>query len=279
MPVTLDRPPSRVCSAFGADPAALEPVAGEPGWRSGPVVLRPVHDKAEIAWAARTLAAANVAGLRVAVPARATDGRQVVGGWMAYRDPDGVRALESAGARVDDLVLASVKLHQAVADWERPAFLAARTDLWAVADRMAWGEVDPDLDEARGGRWFEVLAGAAKAPTEPCQVVHGNLFRSVRFTEDGTPVVLDFPPYYRPAEWGTALVAVDAVVAGVAGGALLDRWAHLASWGQMLLRAMLFRLAGHALDGASPPENLDALRAAAGVVSEFVQTGSAERRR
>lgn len=270
MPKILERPPARVCSAFGTSREALQPLPGESGWRSGPVVLRPVVDKAEVTWVTKALATVSLPDIRIAQPARATDGRQIVGGWMAYRDPDGTFSRESGQVRFDDLVLTSVKLHQALAPLERPAFLAKRTDTWAQADRVAWGEQELVLDESRGGRWFEVLAGAAKPVPTPDQVVHGNLYRGVRFAEDGVPTVLDFQPYFRPAEWASALVAVDAVAFGGADGALLDRWAHLACWGQMLLRAMLFRLAAHALDPGSRPESLDALRRAAGIVSEFV---------
>lgn len=265
---TLERPPPHVCSAFGTRQEDLEPLVTEPGWRSGPVVLRPVGDKSELAWATRTLAKISVPGLRIAMPARSTDGRQIVGGWMAYRDPDG-----TFGGRTpsfDDLVLASVKLHQAIAHLERPDFLDKRTDLWATADRIAWGEQEAGIDETRGGRWFEILAGSAKAVSLPDQVVHGAVYRSVRVMPGSAPVVLDFRPYFRPAEWGSALVVVDAVATGGADGALVDRWAHLPEWPQMLLRAMLFRLAGHALDPASSPERLEGLRRAAGIISEFI---------
>jgi uncharacterized protein (TIGR02569 family) len=211
-------------------------------------------------------AADHVESIEVVTP----DGRQVVGGWMAYRvdpvDP------ENGGGRPhpDDLVLVSVKLHQALAGVEPPSFIAQRDDSLARADRAAWGEEEVELDQSRGGRWFELLAGSAKPAPVPNQLAHGDLYRSVRLGSDGIPTVIDFRPFHRPAEWASALVVVDAIVAGDAGAGLIDRWSHLPGWPQMLLRAMLFRLAAHALAPRAPEAELEGLRRAAGLVSEAI---------
>lgn len=274
MTSTRERPPLRVCAAFGIDPEELEPVdenPAEPGWRSSRVVLRPATDAAEAVWAGRSLGSISLPDLRIARPAQATDGRSIVGGWMAYRTAGSeVEVDETTDGRpsVDEIVLASVKLHQALSRLPRPEFIAKRTDLLARADRVAWGEERAELDESRGGRWFEILSGAASASTLPDQVVHGSLFRSVRFTGDRQPTVVDFRPYFRPAEWATALVVVDAIVLNVAGATLIERWAHLPAWRQMLLRATLFRLAAHALDEGADERVLDGLRRAAVLVGE-----------
>lgn len=256
-----------MCAAFGIDAEQLEPIAAEPGWRSSGVVLRPVTDSAEAMWVGRALGAVDLPDLRIARPAQATDGRRIVAGWMAYRTAE-ESAVADGRPRVDDIVLTSVKLHQALASLPEPAFIAKRKDLLARADRLAWGEEQADLDEARGGRWFEVLAGAARRVSLPSQVVHGSLFASVRLGADGKPTVMDFRPYFRPAEWGTALVVVDAIVANAAGATLIDHWAHLPAWRQMLLRATLFRLAAHALDPNAEEQPLDGLRRAAALVSQ-----------
>lgn len=272
---TRRRPPAHVCAAFGTSLDQLLPLRSGPGWRGGAVVLRPVADNAEVGWLTRHLGRISLPDLRIAQPARSTDGRQIVGGWMAYRiaeEPEGAEADQSTRERprFDDIVLTSVKLHQALADLPRPGFIAERDDVLAVADRLAWGEEQLELAETKGGRWFEILAGSAKPVRLPDQVVHADLYRSVRFAGDAPPSVIDFRPYYRPAEWGSALVVVDAIVLGGADSALIQRWSHLPSWPQMLLRAMLFRLAAHALNEESPESEMDGLRRAAGLVSEFV---------
>ncbi|WP_028848942.1 TIGR02569 family protein [Thermocrispum agreste] len=270
MPVTRERPPLRVCAAFNVDPESLRPLADGSGWRGDGVVLRPATDSVEAVWAARALGSIVLPDVRIARPSRATDGRAIVGGWMAYRLAAG-SGDEVAEERpsVEEIVLVSVKLHQALINVPRPDFIDKRTDVLARADRVAWGEEEVELDEANGGRWFEILAGAARETKLPNQVVHGSLFRSVRLAGDRVPTVFDFRPYYRPAEWATALVVVDAVVANAAGATLIQQWSHLPDWRQMLLRATMFRLAAHALDPESAgEETLDGLRRAAVLVGE-----------
>src|SRR5207249_2927823 len=144
---------------------------------------------------------------------------------------------------------AALKLALAAADEPRPDF--RREDIGALADRIAWEEADVSIDETKGGRWFEVLAVARRRVRLPDQVVPGDLFGAVLFDGPARPGIVDFDPFYRPAEWGAAIAAVDAVSWGGADVELLHRWSHLPEWSQLLLRALLFRLAWHALDPRS----------------------------
>ena len=62
------------------------------------------------------------------------------------------------------------------------------------------------------------------------------------------------------------MIGVDAVAWGGADEALLDRWAHLDAWPQVLLRAVLHRLALHAQHPDSSPRTLAGLERAADLV-------------
>ena len=148
-------------------------------------------------------------GLRVAKPVRSTDGRWIVGGWTASRFVPG-----TPEHRGDASVLAAVKLHRATAGLPRPDFLDARKDVDAVADRIAWEELEVPLDETKGGRWFEVLAGARRPINLPPQVAHGELLAGLLFDGDAAPASSTSCPYYRPGEYGAAIVAVDALAWG-----------------------------------------------------------------
>ncbi|WP_051116301.1 TIGR02569 family protein [Amycolatopsis nigrescens] len=260
-----ERPPEHVRAAFGVRGVDIEPLPGGSGWRCGDLVLKPVSDKAHAAWVARALDQVRLPELRVARPVRSTDGRWIIAGWTANRYVSGVPE-----PRHDEVVLAAVKLHQATVGVARPDFLRHRKDVDAVADRIAWEEAEEPIDEYRGGRWFEVLSGARRPIRLPAQVVHGELSGAVLFDGTAPPGVVDFMPYYRPAEWGAAIVAVDALAWGGADIELLHRWSHLPEWPQLLLRAMLFRLAAHALNPRSPRATLDGLHAAAGDLSELI---------
>ncbi|MFE0028253.1 TIGR02569 family protein [Amycolatopsis sp. NPDC059021] len=262
---TIECPPGLVCAAFGRAEGELEALPDSAAWRCGDIVLKPVTDKAATLWTARALDHVDEPGLRVAKPVRSTDGRIIVGGWSATRFVPG-----TPEHRFDEVVLAAVKLHRATVDLPRPDFLAQRKDVDAVADRIAWGELELPLDETKGGRWFEVLAAARRPISLPDQVAHGELLAGLLFDGDTAPGLVDFVPYYRPGEWGAAIAAVDALAWGGATMALLDRWAHLPEWPQLLLRAVLFRLAANALNPRSTRAALDGLRAAAREVSEVL---------
>ncbi|MBN9744956.1 TIGR02569 family protein [Amycolatopsis sp. A1MSW2902] len=262
---TLERPSERVCNAFGSDADAITLLPDSETWHAGDVVFKRVTDRSQALWTARALDFAEDPGLRIAKPVRSRDGRWIVGDWSAWRYLPG-----TAEHRCDEAVLAAVRLHRTTADLPRPDFLSARDDIDAVADRIAWEELDRPLSEEKGGRWFEILAPARRPIKLPHQVAHGELLAGLLFDGDEAPGVVDFVPYYRPGEWGAAIAAVDSLIWGGATGALLERWAHLPEWPQLLLRAILFRLASHALDPRSTNAALDGLRAAAREVSAIL---------
>jgi uncharacterized protein (TIGR02569 family) len=248
---TPEPPPSHVRAAFGARDAEPELIDGGPAWRCGDAAIRPAGKPAEATWVARTLDALDVPNLRVSRPLRSTDGRYVVGGWAATKYLAG-----RAEPRYDEVVAVAVRLHQATADLPRPRFIDARTDVFAVADRCSWDEYEVPLDSDLGGRLFETLSGSRKPVALKPQVVHGDLFGNVLFAGSAPPAIIDFTAYWRPAEWAAAVVVVDALAWGGADEGLIERWAHLPEWPQLLLRAVLFRLAVHALHPKSGPASM-----------------------
>lgn len=235
-----------------------ELVGAGPLWRCDEIALRPVTNPAEASWVAQTLGELHVPDLRIGRPLRSSDGRWVVGGWVAFRHIEG-----RVEPRYDDVVSASLRLHKATADLPTPRFLSARADVFAMADRAAAGVEEAPLDPARGGRLFAVLSGSRKPLGLRSQVVHGDLFGNVLFVGDAAPGIVDFTAFYRPAEWAAAVVVVDALAWGGADEGLPRRWSHLSEWSQVLLHALLFRLAVHALHPHSTQESLRGLERAA----------------
>jgi hypothetical protein len=73
-------------------------------------------------------------------------------------------------------------------------------------------------------------------------------------------------PFWRPVEWAAAVIVVDALAWGGGEPELLTSWAHLDGWPQVLLRALLFRVALHAQHPASSPAALRGLEAAADLI-------------
>lgn len=56
------------------------------------------------------------------------------------------------------------------------------------------------------------------------------------------PVVIDWPPYFRPAGLANAIAATDAVTFRGAPLSLLEEWSSGEDWDQLLVRALLYRL-------------------------------------
>ncbi len=261
--MSIEPPPEHVLSAFGlsgVQPEALG-AAWEGGWRCGEVVLSMVAENARAAWSARVRETLFVDGVRLARPVRSTDGRYVVSGWRADTFVAG-----QPEPRHDEVVSAAVRLHEATGKLERPRFLTqgptapwADVDVFIAADRAAWEErplqsvpaaartPSPTADGQRSVELINQLAGLRRPTKSPNQLVDGDLYGTVLFAGAAAPGITDITPYWRPASWAAGVVVVDALSWGDADEGLIDRWNALPEWPQMLLRALMFRLAVHAL--------------------------------
>ncbi|OAR21807.1 TIGR02569 family protein [Mycobacterium leprae] len=280
--MTVEPPPEHVLSAFGLTGVQPVPLGAswEGGWRCGEVVLSMVADNARAAWSARVRETLFVDGIRLARPVRSTDGRYVVSCWRANTFVAG-----TPEARHDEVVSAAVRLHEATGKLERPRFLTqgptarwADVDIFIAADRAAW-EGRP-LQSVPSGVWaapmttdgqrsvdlINQLAGLRKPTRSPNQLVHGDLYGTMLFVGTAAPGITDITPYWRPASWAAGVVVVDALSWGEADDGLIERWNALPEWPQMLLRALMFRLAVHALHPRSTAEAFPGLARTAALV-------------
>lgn len=201
-------------------------------------MLKPTEDGSETRWIAELLARIAEDGFRLARPLRALDGRWVVEGWSASWFVEGEPGPDG---RWVELLTAARAFHAALSVSPRPGFLPSRTHRWAVADRVAWGEasvtavpqVAPLLARLESAR-LPLAAG--------CQLVHGDLSGNVLFAEGQVPAIIDFSPYWRPAAFADAIIAVDGLLWFGAAPDLLRRAASTSDFPQFLLRALIFRL-------------------------------------
>jgi uncharacterized protein (TIGR02569 family) len=228
-------PPPRAVAAFGGtgDPVAL---AGGRGmsWRAGDIVLKPADaGDEELRWLASSVPDAPV---RLARPVITERGRVTVEGWMAV-------PYLAGGPRTRawlDIVAAGDALHTALRGLDRPAFLERRTHRWAIADRAAWDELA--VAPPRPSPLLDRLVRLTTPIGLPSQLIHGDLTGNVLFADDHPPAVIDLSLYWRPADYAAAIVIADALLWEGARlpdvEPLLDRPAM----GQLLVRALRFRL-------------------------------------
>lgn len=277
-----ERPPEHLLAAFGLKGGDPVPVGDgwDGGWRCGEVVLTLVADPARAAWSAKVRENLFVDGLRLARPVRSTDGRYVVSGWRADTYVAG-----SPEPRHDEVVSVGVRLHEATANLDRPRFLTQApvppwtdVDVFTAADRAAWEDrplnnlppgapVPPETeDRERSRELLGQLAGLRKPTKSASQLVHGDLYGTVLFAGTAAPGITDITPYWRPPSWAAGVAVVDALSWGEADDELIERWGDLPEWPQMLLRALMFRLAVHALHPRSTAEAFPGLLRTAALV-------------
>lgn len=197
-------------------------------------------------------------------PVRSPIGRYVVAGWRADTFVAG-----TPNRGTIEVVSASVRLHEATANLERPRFSPAaggagrmstcsspptgrpgRTGCCSAAGRRA--------GLARLGRRTEVggadqsatpYASPPAVPVGWCTVtVRHRALRRCRM-----PGITDITPYRRPAARRSASSSWTRWPGGDADDGLLERWSPLPEWPQMVLRALMFRLAVHVHCTRGPP--------------------------
>lgn len=231
-------PPRHVLAAFGSA-GDLVPLAGGRGlaWRVGDLVFKPA-DLAldEIAWQADVLPTVDSPEVRLSFPQRTVHGELVVDGWTAWSYLPG----EHREGRWSEVIAVGDRFHEAIAGLARPAFIAARTDPWAIGDRVAWGEapIEPYRDVPHVAR----LAAIRRPVDIGSQLIHGDLSGNVLFSEELPPAVIDLSLYWRPAAFASAIVVADALVWEGADESLLEAVVDVDDFGQMLVRALLYRL-------------------------------------
>jgi uncharacterized protein (TIGR02569 family) len=230
-----------VLAAFGLAAASARPLGGGRGraWSVGDVVVKPVDDEAEAVWTGDVLSGLVEYGFRINRPVRSLAGSWVVDGWSAAERLAGEHDTSSRWA---DVIKAGAALNAALAGLSRPGFLDLRTHPWAVGDRVAWGEAPLDVVHEALVPLAERLTRHLCPDDTPSQVIHGDLTGNVLFAPGLPPAVIDFTPYWRPARFCLAIVAVDALLWHAA-----PTWLGRAVPGaedrtSLLARAALYRL-------------------------------------
>lgn len=234
--------PAPVAEAFGADRAKLRRMPGgqERTWTDDDIVLKPADNPVEHGWVCEVFESwPEGVDVGVPEPVRASNGSWVYAGWAAHC------YLPGRSARMawepDVIRAAGEAFHLYTSRLDKPSFLDLRTDAWSYGDRVAWEDAEPVAD----GPTLEQITSLREVlrPVDArSQVIHGDLGGNVLIT-DGRPVVIDWPPYYRPVGFALAVAAGDAVRWEDVPVEFLDDWADVPDWYQLVARALVYRLA------------------------------------
>ncbi len=300
------RPSPAVLASFGvqagADPVPLPGGQGT-SWRAGELVLKPAGDPRVARWTAglylslsgladpgfrvprplRTVPASRAAGNEATGEEAAGDwiaADPVTGAWVAWRWLPGEPA-DWAGRSPSwpRLIEASRAFHAALAGRAAPPWLGTDGSPWTTGDQVAWGERDPGsvlagATEPLAGQLRSLLA-ALRPVSLPAQLIHGDLGGNVLFADGEPPAIIDFSPYWRPAGLPLAVAAVDALMWAGADPAILGPLAIQdgsgpAGFGQLLARALVYRLVTEVIFRRGAPAALGAVARAARPVTGLV---------
>jgi uncharacterized protein (TIGR02569 family) len=265
-------PPPAALEAFGvtAVPKRLDGGQGTT-YRAGDVVLKPAEGPLS-RWRAEVLSSLpGSARFRVPRPLRTRAGGWVAAGWEAM----GAVAGDPTPHRPDQVIAAGTAFHQALASLPAPAILAERNDPWSYADRLAWNEPVPTGTTAPSALLEPLLAARRPVSAVP-QLVHGDLLGNVLFAPGLPPAIIDWSPYWRPPAWAYAVAVIDALCWHGAGPDLITRYADQPSWPQMLLRALIFRIATWDAAGWHPQPS-SVYEPVASLALTYAQTGALHR--
>jgi uncharacterized protein (TIGR02569 family) len=214
-------------------------------WRTGEIVLKPLDMPiGALAWLDERLAPlAQASSVRLSLPIRSRSGCLVVDGWTAFPFLPG----SHQPGRWLEVIAAGEAFSRLVEHLPRPEFIQARGDEWARADRAAWGE--EDIAGLADIPHISRLLGALRPVAARSQLVHGDLTGNVLFHERASPAVIDLSLYWRPASYGSAIVAADAISFENAPDTLLRDADTTPEFVQCFARALIFRIATDCLRG------------------------------
>ncbi|MEP7177656.1 MAG: TIGR02569 family protein [Pseudonocardiales bacterium] len=253
-------PSSGTARAFAAAGEPI-PLGGgqQTAWRVGSTVFKRADTAPEVlTWLEQLLTSLDGrSDFRVAPPLRSTSGSLIVDGWTAWRYEPG----QFVARRWAEIIEVSRDFHPAVAAVPRPRFLDRRDDNWAVADRVAWGEVT--AENYAGVNHVAALSAALRPIEAAQQLIHGDLTGNVLFSDGLPPLVIDLSPYWRPPTMAAAIVVADALVFEGADRKLVDRMMFaLPDFDQFLLRALIYRTVTDWLANRDRATTADPYRAA-----------------
>jgi hypothetical protein len=140
------------------------------------------------------------------------------------------------------ILTAGAALHAALSGVERPSFLDVRDDVWSLGDRAAWGDDSPVVIHDEFGPALEGLLAFRSPSRLASQVIHGDLTGNVLFADPAAPAIVDFVPYWRPADFALAIVVADAIAWHHAAPGLARSLPSAEDPRSILARAAIYRL-------------------------------------
>jgi len=267
MASVADRPPKHVLDIFSATGEASRLEGGEGRtYRAGNIVLKPIDDESGSVWVAELFSRVTARNLRIPKPVRSVHGTWVIDSWCAWEWVEGEPDLTG---HWPEKLQVSKDFHDAVHDIPKPMFLSEMESPYRRADRIAWDEEPLSGCQQPFREALEALARLREPIQADNQLIHGDMDGNILFAKGEVPAVIDLAPYWRPADYASAIIVADALDWGGADPSIFEVVEHIPGFDQLLIRAEMFRIGisdGFHGEGAERTPQLDTYLKTIGVI-------------
>lgn len=230
-------PAKDVIKAFGGKSEAINLPGGEgSSYRVDDIVLKPVYSKDQTVWNANILSNIRENGFRVSRPIKSINGTWTYKGWHAFKFQEGEEVRGNWNKKIE----VSKKFHEALREIQKPDFIGNRNNPWESADISVWQGDLSFKPEIR--KYTNSLIKLKKPVCIQEQLIHGDMTGNILFHQKLKPLVIDFSPYWRPANYAIAIIITDSIVWEKAPDSLLNSLSNTHENNQLLIRAILWRI-------------------------------------
>ncbi len=247
-------PNQDILNAFSVSGEPILLTGGEGNcYRVDNLVLKPTRNSIESSWIAEINNTLENKKFRIPKPIKAKDGLWVYNAYVANEYLEG----SVQKGKYIEAIKISKEFHKSLLNIPKPDWFDKKEDVFAVADRMAWGEM-PVHDYQVANEPLKIIFNLLKKNHLPSQLIHGDWGpEQILFHETLSPVILDMTPYFRPAEYPIADMLISAIVNDGADISIIDLGKDIKDFDQLLLRAFIFRICTYIGFQVHPKNNFD----------------------
>ncbi len=171
-------------------------------------IIKPIDSSEEANWLAETFSALEEpTDIRIQRPVRSVNGNWIENGYVSWTFVEG----KNQQGRYAEKVAACEAYNRLVSTIPEPTFISQRTDPWATADKRVWGELPIEYEPEEMEIVENVLEKIENVHI-PYQIIHGDFNGNILFSDTLQPAIIDYSPYWRPADFAKAIIYIDAVV-------------------------------------------------------------------